>query len=331
MQMFDSLFNAMYQSLLSLKNMYYRLPTYVDYPINDKVYYGSELMIPIGVNSKGIQYLMINQSNPHTYVCGTTGSGKSNLIKVILSSIINNYPAVQLILLDYKRVELANFKHTTNCIDFQWDSDMISQALEDLLTLVLQRYEVLESKGMTEADYTMSTIVVVIEEISLMSKQDMKILRKIAAISRAVHIYIILTTQRPDNTVLDNVLKSLVSNRICLKTEDSKNSVIALDEPGCELLKNRGQGYMKSNGYITEFQSYYISDEVVKDICSKHIGNHKELMVASNTGSHKGLITASDKIIVPPNEVLTPPEPLYVNDKVEDKIILSDEDWISKL
>ena len=316
--MFQPLFNATYECILALKNMYYRLPNHVDYPISDKMYYGSELMIPIGVNKKGIQYLNINQSNPHTYVCGTTGSGKSNLIKVILSSIINNYPNTQLILLDYKRVELSLFRHVKNCIDFQWDSDAISKALDDLLTLVLQRYEVLESKGMTEADYTMSNIVVVIEEISLMSKQDMKILRKVAAISRAVHIYIILSIQRPDNTVLDNVLKSLISNRICLKTEDSKNSIIALDKEGCELLRSHGHGYMKSNGYITEFQSYYISDEVVKDICSRH------------TNSYEKVVTIS-KIIVPPNDVLTPPELIYTDNKVDNQIIISDDEWLNKL
>ena len=256
---------------------------------------------------------------PHLYSGTTqTGSGKSTLIKVILSSIVNNYPNTQLILLDYKRVELANFKCTKSCIQFEWSEEGISQALDDLLTLVLQRYEILESKGMTEADYKMSNIVCVIEEISLMPKKDMKVLRKIMAISRAVHIYVIFSTQRPSNEVLDNTVKSLVGNRICLKTDDSKNSVIALDKEGCELLKNRGQGFIKSNGYITEFQSYYIKDEVVKDICSRHIGNHKGLSIAS-------------KIIVPPNDVLTPPEPLYINDRVEDKIILSDEDWISKL
>ena len=266
---------------------------------------------------------------PHLYSGTTqTGSGKSTLIKVILSSIVNNYPNTQLILLDYKRVELANFKCTKSCIQFEWSEEGISQALDDLLTLVLQRYEILESKGMTEADYKMSNIVCVIEEISLMPKKDMKVLRKIMAISRAVHIYVIFSTQRPSNEVLDNTVKSLVGNRICLKTDDSKNSVIALDKEGCELLKNRGQGFIKSNGYITEFQSYYISDEVVKDICSRH------------TGKSKGLITASDKIIVPPNEVLTPPELIYTDSRSytidvvdidRNNITGNDDEWLNKL
>ena len=322
--MFQPLVNAIYNCGKCIYNHWTSLPNEVSYPINDKMYYGSDLMIAIGVNKKGIQYLMINQSNPHTYICGTTGSGKSNTIKVILSTIVNNYPTTELILLDYKRVELANFKYCTNCKQFEWEEECISKALDDLLTLVLQRYEILESKGMVEADYTMSNIVVVIEEISLMSKKDMKVLRKIAAISRAVHVYIILTIQRPDNTVLDNVLKSLISNRICLKTEDSKNSVIALDEPGCELLKNRGQGYMKSNGYITEFQAYAITDEVVKDICSKHKADLLKIKGSSNKECNK-------ELMVVPNEISIPPELIYTDNKTDTEIIVNNDEWLSKL
>ena len=331
MQMFDSLFNAMYQSLLSLKNMYYKLPEQVDYPISNDIKYGSELMIPIGVNKNGIQYLNINQSNPHTYICGTTGSGKSNLTKVILLSLVHNYPNTQLILLDYKRVELSLFKNTKNCIQFEWDSDAISKALDDLLTLVLQRYEVLESKGLTEANYSMPNIVVVIEEISLMSKNDMKVLRKIAAISRAVHIYIILSIQRPDNTVLDNVLKSLISNRICLKTEDSKNSVIALDKEGCELLRGHGHGYIKSNGYISEFQAYYISDEVVKGLCSKHKADLLKIKGSSNKECNK-------ELMVVPNDVSVPPQLIYVDNQSNNEITINDvnseddnDSWLDNL
>lgn len=329
--MFQPLFNHTYECFRTIKKIWTSLPSEISYPISDKMYYGSDLMIPIGVNKKNTQYLKIGGDTSHTYIVGQVGSGKSNLTKVILLSLVHNYPNTQLILLDYKRVELALFKNTKSCIQFEWSEEGISQALEDLLTLVLQRYEQLEMQGKTEADYKMSNIVCVIEEISLMSKQDMKVLRKICAISRAVHIYVIFTTQRPSNECLDNVVKSLVGNRICLKTDDKKNSVIALDEEGCELLRGKGHGYIKSNGYITEFQAYAITDEVVKDICSKHKADLLKIKGSSNKECNK-------ELMVVPNDVSVPPQLIYVDNQSNNEITINDvnseddnDSWLDNL
>ena len=349
--------NALYTYGKWIHRCWTSLPTQVDYPISDTINYGN-IFIPIGVTRKGTQYLKIGGEQAHTYIVGQTGSGKSNLTKVILSSLVNNYPTSNLILLDYKRVELALFKNTKNCIQFEWDERCISQALEDLLTLVLQRYEILEMQGKTEADYTMSNIVCVIEEISLMPKNDMKVLRKLMAISRAVHIYIIFTTQRPSNECLDNVVKSLVGNRICLKTDDTKNSILSLDKEGCELLKGKGHGYLKSSGIISEFQAYSIKQEVIDEIVSKHISNRKNVTVSSDSkdsyekivtyrknltissnsqGSYGKIVTAS-KIITPPNDIAIPPQLIYTDNQINTDIIINDitdsnsnNNWLDQL
>lgn len=253
------------------------LPDYVPYKADSRYYLGN-IFIPIGESRKGKHYLKIGGEQSHTYIVGQSGSGKSNLIKVILTTLTHNYPNVKLFLLDYKRVELNLFKDTKNCLRFEWDSDNISKALEDLYNLVLKRYDDLTVTEDTEVGPEVSPIVCVIEEVSLMSKQDMKVLRKIMAISRAVHVYVIFTTQRPSNETLDNVVKSLTGNRICLKTEDQKNSIISLGSEGCELLRGQGHGYYKANGIITEFQCYHIQDETVKAI----VKEHKQIKPSSN-------------------------------------------------
>ena len=256
-----------------------RVPEGAEFVIDQKAYFG-DIMIPIGVKSKRKkQYLKIGGEQSHTYIVGQTGSGKSNLVKVILTTLTNNYPTVKLWLFDYKRVELALFKNTRNCEVFEWSEEGISEGIKNLFQLVLDRYEELESKGLTEAPLTMNPIICTIEEISLMPKQDMKILRKIMAISRAVHVYVIFTTQRPSTEVLDNVVKSLTGNRICLKTDGEKNSIISLDKPGCETLRGKGHGFMKSGGVISEFQAYHIDDGTVKDIVSKYNKLPSELLV----------------------------------------------------
>jgi S-DNA-T family DNA segregation ATPase FtsK/SpoIIIE len=258
---------------------YNKVPEKAEFNPDAKAYFG-DIIIPIGVKSKRKkQYLRIGGEQSHTYIVGQTGSGKSNLVKVILTTLTNNYPTVKLWLFDYKRVELSLFKNTRNCEVFEWSEEGISEGIKNLFQLVLDRYEELEEQGLTEAPLTMNPIVCTIEEISLMPKQDMKILRKIMAISRAVHVYVIFTTQRPSTEVLDNVVKSLTGNRICLKTDDEKNSIISLDRPGCETLRGKGHGFMKSGGIISEFQAYHIDDVVVKDIVSKHNKSPSELLV----------------------------------------------------
>lgn len=250
------------------------LPKDINYPIDNKIHIGN-IKIPIGVNIFGeVEYLLIGGEFSHTYVVGQTGAGKSNIVKVILATLVNNYAQVQLILLDYKRVELSLFKDTQACINFKWEEDEISKSINDLYTLVLARYDELAEQGLTVAPLDMPPIVCIIEEISLMPRNDMKILRKIMAISRAVNVFIIFTTQRPSNEILDNVVKSLVANRICLKTDDRNNSMIALDSFGCEVLNGKGHGLFKCGGNVTEFQSYHITDTLVKDICYKRRKTH---------------------------------------------------------
>ena len=257
----------------------YKLPEVIPYPIDDRTFLG-DIKIPLGINTLGnIQYLNIGGETSHSYIVGQTGSGKSNITQLILSTLVNNYPKVKLILLDYKRVELQTYSNTKNCIRFEWEQENISDALHEVYNLVLDRYDEMALKGENVASKSVNPIFVAIEEISLMPKQDMKLLQKILAISRACKIYFLITTQRPSNENISNTTKSLIGNRICLKTEDKKNSMISLDREGCELLRGKGHGYLKSGGYTFEFQAYYIPLEVVKSIVSNHLKPIKESKV----------------------------------------------------
>lgn len=264
--MLDTLIYSLYNCAKSIYNLTHQIPKYVEYnPTNDNRI-GNSLSIPIGEGAKGTISLNINQSSPHTYLVGTTGSGKSTTLKVILSTIINNYHNVKLILCDYKRAELSMFSNCTNVLSFSYTEEDISKTINNVYQMVLDKYDKLMQQGKYQASPFDETIILVIEEISLMPKSDMKILRKIMSISRAVNLYVIYTLQRPSNEILDNVLKSLTANRIVLRVEDKKNSIIALDEENAENLKGNGHGILKTNGYKTEFQGYNIKDDTLFNI-----------------------------------------------------------------
>ena len=264
--MLDTLIYSLYNCAKSIYNLTHQIPKYIEYnPTNDNRI-GNSLSIPIGEGTKGVISLNINQSTPHTYLVGSTGSGKSNLLKVILSTVINNYHNVKLILCDYKRCELSIFKDCTNVLSFSYTEEDISNTINSTYQMVLDKYDKLMQQNKCQCSSYEETILLVIEEVALMPKSDMKILRKLMSISRAVNVYVLFTCQRPSNEVLDNVVKSLVANRIVLKVEDKKNSVIALDEVGAENLKGNGHGIIKSNGYRLEFQGYYIKDNTLFNI-----------------------------------------------------------------
>lgn len=269
--LFSSLINTLWDVPKALYNLTHKLPLYCEYIPTNEIRVGNSISIALGESKINTTYLNINQDTPHTYLVGQTSSGKSNLLKVILASIINSYKDTQLILCDYKRVELSLFKDTNACISFSYTQEDIAHTIKDTYNLVLDRYNKLAEKDKYKASsFDMNTILLVIEEISLMDKATMKLLRNIMAISRAVNIFVLFTCQRVSNECIDNVVKSLVANRIVLRVEDKKNSIIALDEEGAELLNGNGHGIVKCNGYKTEFQSYFIKDEVLFEILNKN-------------------------------------------------------------
>ena len=269
--MLDTLIYSIYDCIKAINNLTHRLPKYCEYVPTDKAYYTNSLSIPIGEGAKGIVYLNINQSTPHTYLVGTTGSGKSTTLKVILSTIINNYHSVKLILCDYKRAELLMFANCTNVLSFSYTEEDISNTIANVYQMVLDKYDKLMKQGKYQASSYEETTLLVIEEIALMDKNTMKVLRKLMSISRAVNTYCIFTCQRPSNEVLDNVVKSLVANRIVLKVEDKKNSIIALDEVGAENLKGNGNGILKNNGNKLEFQGYNIKYATLNEIIKAYL------------------------------------------------------------
>ena len=117
--------------------------------------------------------------------------------------------------------------------------------------------------------------VLYLEEIVMLledsKKRARKLLKQLIAISRASGLYVFITTQRPSNDIIDNCVKANVNNRIVFKTEDTKNSIVALDKEGAELLEGKGHGLLKQGANITEFRSYFIEDTEVKELILPYV------------------------------------------------------------
>ena len=131
-------------------------------------------------------------------------------------------------------------------------------------------------------------------------KVGMKMLRKLASLSRASSQFIFLSCQRPDNTVIDNVFKANVGNRLCFRTEDSKNSMVILDREGAEKLKGNGNGIFKTGAKDIEFQGYNIKDEDIEKYIKKFKVSKREVAPeTSNIKQLKDIKKAPDKKDIP--------------------------------
>ena len=240
------------------------------------------IYIPVGVSLTDSVWIDLKE-NPHSYIVGTTGSGKSVCTKGILTSLITMYKPseLELYLGDLKRVELNLFAN--HCKRFVYTVEDVTELIADLLEETNKRYQIFMEHGVTsifeynklEGVKKLKYQVLYLEEIVMLledsKKRAMKLLKQLIAISRASGLYVFITTQRPSNDIIDNVVKANINNRIVFKTEDVKNSIVALDREGAEALEGKGNGLLKQGANITEFRSYFIEDEEVKNLIKPYI------------------------------------------------------------
>lgn len=258
------------------------------------------IYIPIGESLEGIEVLDLKE-NPHSYIVGTTGSGKSVCTKGILTSLVNNYKPyeVELYLCDLKMVELALFRTLKHTKKFVYTVLDTTEVIADLLEETKNRYSLFMDHGVTNIfEYNklpnikkLKYQVLYIEEVVILlednKKRAMKLLKQLIAISRASGCYVFITTQRPSTDIIDNVVKANINNRIVFKVEDEKNSIIALDSTEAKELKGKGHGILKVGGNKVEFQSYFITDNQVKRYTKDLVVKNEPLREVQNFKKYK--------------------------------------------
>ena len=120
-----------------LKSNYpYKLPTRED---------KEAFRIPIGASIYGTEYIYPDRI-PHTLISGSTGSGKSVCTKSLLTSILNmfNENECEIILIDFKMVELNLYKHCKQVVKFAYESEEAVEIIADLLEECKRRYQLFQ-------------------------------------------------------------------------------------------------------------------------------------------------------------------------------------------
>ncbi|MBQ9630465.1 MAG: cell division protein FtsK, partial [Treponema sp.] len=234
---------------------------------------------------------------PHLLIAGATGSGKSVCVNsMILSILYKRSPEeVRLILVDPKIVELKLYNDIPHLLTpVITESKKAFQSLQWLLCEMERRYSLLDGLGCRDiANYNrkikeknivtekLPYIVIIIDEFAdLMAttgKELESTVARLAAMSRAVGIHIVLATQRPSIDVITGLIKANIPSRIAFMVASKMDSRIIIDQVGAEKLL--GKGDMLYSGAIDPFpvriQGTFVSDQEVEDVV-EHVKTYGE-------------------------------------------------------
>lgn len=239
---------------------------------------------------------------PHLLIAGSTGSGKSVTIHALVTSLLfRNHPDnLKFIMIDPKRVELTLYNKIPHLL-----TPVITDPKKAILALkwaaqeMNRRYDLLEQNSVRdigsyhqniykpaienkaeEIPENMPYIVIIIDELADIMQTYPRELEagivRLAQMSRAVGIHLMISTQRPSVNVITGLIKANIPARLALQVASQIDSRTILDMPGAEKLLGAGDMLFLS-GEMSQprrIQSAFISEKEVKNVVDWLINNY---------------------------------------------------------
>jgi S-DNA-T family DNA segregation ATPase FtsK/SpoIIIE len=237
----------------------------------------NKLLVPIGVDENGIVNIDIKTMGPHTLIGGTTGAGKSELLKTWITSLALSYTPEYLnfLLVDYKGgsafSNCVQFPHTVGLLT-DLNAHLTNRVLTSLTAEIKYRERLLakfnckdigEFHTLKDEQNKLAYLVIVIDEFASLvhdSPDFVNGIVDIAARGRSLGIHLILATQRPAGVITDNI-KANTNLRIALRVSDPSESTDIISTPDAydisESLKGRALIKTGSNK-VFQVQSGYL-------------------------------------------------------------------------
>ena len=248
----------------------------------------AEIPVILGKDITGEAVTVDLVQMPHILIAGATGSGKSVCVNaMILTILYQKAPSeCRLILIDPKIVELKLYNDIPHLLTpVITEPKKAFQALQYCIFEMERRYACLDRMGVRDirsynnrikerdiaTEYIPYIVVVIDEFADLMAttgKEMESTVARLAAMSRAVGIHLVLATQRPSIDVITGLIKANIPSRIAFMVAGRMNSQIIIDTPGAEKLL--GKGDMLYAGAIDPFpvrmQGAFVSEEEVERV-----------------------------------------------------------------
>ena len=263
-----------------------------------------QLPLSLGKTISGDVYLTDLSLMPHLLIAGSTGSGKSVGINMIISSLLySKVPAdVKFILVDPKKIELSFYNKLRRhylAVSPDIDEEIITVPQNAVLMLksveieMEKRYDKLAKAGVRNiVDYNkkidnpktkphntesikhhhLPYLCVIIDELAdlmITAGRDVEEpITRLAQLARAVGIHLVLATQRPSVNVITGLIKANFSSRVAYQVATKIDSRTILDMNGAEQLLGRGDMLFLPTGSPKpiRMQNAFISTDEVESL-----------------------------------------------------------------
>lgn len=228
--------------------------------------YASDIRCYLGVSSGGSLNIGLSEHGPHWLLGGTTGAGKSQLLRSLVLSAALRYPPERLglILVDFKGSAglgpLAQLPHALSVLS-NFDVSAVERALEFLRADIHHREVDLQALGVNSyRDYLASCqtagttprypeLLIVVDEFRMLidSMPDaMAELMRIATIGRSLGLHLVLATQRPQGAISQDI-RANIATSICLRVASAQDSYNLLEHESAAYISaaHPGAGYVR--------------------------------------------------------------------------------------
>lgn len=242
----------------------------------------NNLHVALGKDVAGVAWLYDLTRMPHLLVAGATNSGKSVCLNAIIVSLLyqNNPEDLRFIMVDPKRVELPTYNGIPHLLTpVITDVNKTINALKWCLNEMERRYDILNKAGKrniqsynSASKEKMPYIVFIIDELAdfmMTSGKEMEAaIIRLAQMSRAIGIHLILATQRPSVDVITGLIKANVPSRIAFSVASLVDSKTILDSSGAEKLLGQGDMLFTTAefGKPKRIQGAYLGDSEINDV-----------------------------------------------------------------
>lgn len=265
--------------------------------LSSPAYKESDVRLPIalGKDITGGPVIADLTKMPHLLVAGATGTGKSVSINTMINSLLFKLSPerVRFLMIDPKRIELSiyhdiphllhpvvtNPKEATKALRWAVQemerrymllSDSGFRNIETYNRKILKRKKGAQGDGAQDTDKVLPYIILIIDELAdLMitsSREVEEAITRLAQMSRAAGIHIIIATQRPSVDVLTGIIKANLPARISFQVSSKVDSRTILDGIGAEHLLGEGDMLFMPPGvsHIKRIHGAYVSEEEIK-------------------------------------------------------------------